>query len=53
MFLKNGNSKSRLIELLFDYVIQKRCEVLNVTRASKILLSEDGLCMHVDDIFFK
>ena len=24
-FLKNGDNKSRLIKLLFDYVIQKRC----------------------------
>ena len=31
----------------FDYVIQKRCKVLNVTRASTILLAKDGLCMRV------
>ena len=45
--MKNGDNKSRLIELFFGYVIQKRCKVLNVTRASKILLSKDGLCMRV------
>ena len=54
-FLKNSDNKDRLIELFFDYVIQKRCnvlndkrcEVLNDKRASKILLPKDGLCMHV------
>ena len=45
--MKNGDNKSRLIELFFDYVIQKRYKVLNVTGASKILLSKDGLCMRV------
>ena len=45
--LKNGDNKSRLIELFFGYLIKKRCNVLNVTRASKILLSKDGLCMRV------
>ena len=46
-FLKNGDNKSRLIELFFDYVILKRCKVLNDRRASKILLSQDGLCISV------
>ena len=44
--MKNGD-KSRLIQLFFDYVTQIRCKILNVTRASKILLSIDGLCMRV------
>ena len=35
-----------MIELFFDYV-EKRCKVLDATRASKILLSKDGLCMCV------
>ena len=46
-FSKNGHNKSRLIKLLFDYLIQKHCKVLNVTRASKTLLSKDSLCMRV------
>ena len=53
--MKNSDNKNRLIELFFDYVIQKRCnvlndkrcEVLNDKRARKILLPKDGLCMHV------
>ena len=45
-FSKNDDNKSRLIELFFDYVIQKGCKVLNITRASKIL-SKLGLCMRV------
>ena len=35
-FLKRGNNKSRLIELFFYYIIQKRCKVLNVTKTSNI-----------------
>ena len=44
---KNGDNDSRLTELLFDDVIQKRCKVLNVIRAGKNLLSKLGLCIRV------
>ena len=46
-FFQNGVNKSRLIELFIDDVMQKHCKVLNVTIATKILLSKDGLCRRV------
>ena len=46
-FFQNSDNKSRLIELFIDDVIQKRYKVLNVTIATKILLSKDGLCRSV------
>ena len=40
-FLSNGENKTRMITLLFDYFASNRVKVLNTLRASKLVLSKD------------
>ena len=41
-FLSNGENKSRLITLTFEYFVIKKAKVLNNLRATKLVLLEEG-----------
>ena len=43
----NGANKSRLIDIIFDYIIKHRAKSLHIIRANRILLSKDGDCKEV------
>ena len=44
LFMKNNKSKSRLIDIIFDFIIENRIRCLQIVEARKILLSRDGDC---------
>ena len=46
-FLRNGDNKSRLIELIFEYVINHRSKCLQIVKSNKIVLSGDCFCKEV------
>ena len=46
-FMTNGANKSRLIDIIFDYIAKHRSKSLQTIRASRILLSKDGECTEV------
>ena len=46
-FMLNGANKSRLIDIIFDYIIKHHAKSLHIVRANRILLSQDGDCKEV------
>ena len=46
-FLMNGDNKSRLIDIVFGYIIQNKAKCLQIVRANRIILSRDGECQEV------
>lgn len=43
-FMYSCENKSHLMNMIFDYIIDNRIECLNITKASKIILSQDKKC---------
>ena len=46
-FLLHGENKTRLIELIFDNILNNRCKCWQILKSNKIVLSEDGECHFV------
>ena len=46
-FLLNGENKSRMIELISEYVETNKAEVLNILRCNKIVISLDCKCVAI------
>ena len=46
-FMMNGANKSRLIEIIFDYITKHRSKSLQIIRANRLLLSKDGDCTEI------
>ena len=46
-FMKNGDNKSRLIDLIFEYITSNKLKVINYLRTTKIMLSSDNKCICV------
>ena len=45
--MKNEINKTRLIDLIFEYIINHRSNCLQILRANKIFLSKDGECTEI------
>ena len=43
-FLKNGDNKTRLIELILDVLVQRRNEVLEILKTDELYYSMDNKC---------
>ena len=41
-FFSNGENKSKLIALIFEYFVIKKAKILNNLRATKLVLSKEG-----------
>jgi hypothetical protein len=52
-FLTNGDNKTRMITLLFDYFSSNQAKVLNILRTSKLVLSKDieTICVTLSSVF--
>ena len=48
-FLKNGDNKTRLIEIIKEYLVDNKQEVLNRLDCNEIFFSVDRLCYKVTD----
>ena len=46
-FMKNAANKSRLIDLIFDYIANNRSKCLQILRTVKIFLSRDCECKEI------
>ena len=46
-FLKNGDNKNRLIELIFEYITTNKHKCIDILQTSTILLSNDEKCLIV------
>ena len=46
-FMMNGENKSRLIDIIFDFIINNKTRCLKIVRANMIVLSRDGGCDEV------
>ena len=44
LFMQNSKNKSRLIDIIFDFIIEHRIRCLQIVEARKILLSRSGDC---------
>ena len=43
-FLLNGDNKTRLLQLMFDYIVDNKAKVLNTLRINKLMLSKENMC---------
>ena len=43
-FLKNGENKTRLIQLVWDVIARNRIEILEQLKCNELLYSMDGIC---------
>ena len=48
-FMQNNVNKSRLIDIIFDFIIDNRIRYLQIVEASKMLLSRDGNCDEITE----
>ena len=46
-FMQNNDNKSRLIDIIFDTIIENKVDCLQKVRARKILMSRDGECHEI------
>ena len=46
-FLKNGENKSRLIELIQDVLIENKEEILGMLKCQEIMFSMDKVCKRI------
>ena len=46
-FLKNGENKTRLIEIIWSVIERNRIEILEQLRCSELLYSMDGICRKI------
>ena len=48
-FTLNNENKSRLIDIIFDLIIENRIRCLQIVEASRMLLSRDGDCYEITE----
>ena len=47
--MQNSEYKSRLIDIIFDFIIENKIRCLRIVEASKMLLSRDGDCHEITE----